>query len=560
MSPPKTPSKQSGLPIANSSASFWHSQPSPSLLNHHTTPNLPEKADIAIIGSGITGASAARYLASDPRAHGKRIVLLEAREVCWGATGRNGGHCQPLLFDRSPEIAHFERRNVEEVERHILSEGINCEWRKSTAVRTFLDGPLFEAAKTEVAKLKAADPEIGKLVQVIESEEELLKHKVQPHAKGATITQGAASLWPYKYVAATVESLVKNGRLNVKTNTPVTSITSSLSGSGKGNILHTPRGTLEATHTILATNGWTSHLLPSFSEQIVPVRCEMSALHPPGGSARLESSYGFVGVGGQSANMDDYLIQRPFDPHGPDDGDDADDGGRRKGGGGSKREAGRSGGHLMYGGGRGSATYNCVGEWRDDIVDPGEAAYLRRTLPTVLELGGTLPRWADGKEAKAGGNDGRDEKQAQELIASHQWTGIKGFSRDDAPWVGKVPGEEGKGKGLWLCAGYSGHGMPNATLCAKAVVEMVLGEEQEAVKGNGEGDGRAYEDCCERLIESGDLPREYCLTEERLRRAGDLRTVEEQDAAGVQGKHSETFVKEAEEARVERKGGRCAVM
>lgn len=47
-----------------------------------------------IIGSGITGASAARYLAegvagSDGKSEGKRnVVVLDAREACWGATGR----------------------------------------------------------------------------------------------------------------------------------------------------------------------------------------------------------------------------------------------------------------------------------------------------------------------------------------------------------------------------------------------------------------------------------------------------------------------------------------
>lgn len=80
-----------GLPSKQSSASFWHSEPSEFLLGHRTTPDLPEQADIVIVGSGITGASAARFLAEDERAKGLSVVMLEAREACWGATGRNGG-------------------------------------------------------------------------------------------------------------------------------------------------------------------------------------------------------------------------------------------------------------------------------------------------------------------------------------------------------------------------------------------------------------------------------------------------------------------------------------
>lgn len=76
------------LPTPASSNSFWHSEPEDFLLGHRTTEDLPTEADIVIVGSGITGTSAARYLTEDERANGKSIVVLEAREACWGATGR----------------------------------------------------------------------------------------------------------------------------------------------------------------------------------------------------------------------------------------------------------------------------------------------------------------------------------------------------------------------------------------------------------------------------------------------------------------------------------------
>ena len=76
------------LPSPESTRSFWHSEPSSFLLGHRTTPDLPTHADIVIVGSGITGASVARYLAEDDRAKGRSVVMLDAREACWGATGR----------------------------------------------------------------------------------------------------------------------------------------------------------------------------------------------------------------------------------------------------------------------------------------------------------------------------------------------------------------------------------------------------------------------------------------------------------------------------------------
>ena len=77
-----------GLPSQKPTTSFWHSEPSQFLLHHHTTSELPDYADVVIVGSGITGASAARYLAEDGRAKTLSVVMLDAREACWGATGR----------------------------------------------------------------------------------------------------------------------------------------------------------------------------------------------------------------------------------------------------------------------------------------------------------------------------------------------------------------------------------------------------------------------------------------------------------------------------------------
>src|SRR5215211_3750190 len=48
---------------------------------------LPEKVDIAIIGGGFTGLSAARTLAKQ----GVNVIVLEAETIGWGASSRNGG-------------------------------------------------------------------------------------------------------------------------------------------------------------------------------------------------------------------------------------------------------------------------------------------------------------------------------------------------------------------------------------------------------------------------------------------------------------------------------------
>jgi glycine/D-amino acid oxidase-like deaminating enzyme len=298
---------------------------------------------------------------------------------------------------------------------------------------------------------------MGKLCRVIDDPKELKAVGLTvPKAKGAVISDVAARLWPYKLVTTIWERLLSspNTNLNLQTKTPVLSI--KRSGHGTWNV-HTDRGIVQTRKVVCATNAYTSHLLPSMADLIIPCRGQMSALLPGAkfsGTSRTTRSYGFVGP-----STDDYLIQRPDE----------------------------SSAHLMFGGGRSYGP--SLGISSDEEVDEKVAGYLRSALPLLL----------------SSNNEGE-----KELKATHQWTGIMGFSRDNLPWVGEVPSSPG----VFVVAGYTGHGMPNAWLCGKNVAAMVVAEEVDA----------AVEEC----VKQG-LPRAYLLTEERITRARELDTVETQD-------------------------------
>jgi hypothetical protein len=79
---------QSGLPTANSTKSYWHKDPSKVLYGHRSTSSLPTETDVVIVGSGLSGASAVHFLRQEDGGKDLNIVMLEAREACWGATGR----------------------------------------------------------------------------------------------------------------------------------------------------------------------------------------------------------------------------------------------------------------------------------------------------------------------------------------------------------------------------------------------------------------------------------------------------------------------------------------
>ena len=67
--------------------------------------------------------------------------------------------------------------------------------------------------------------------------------------------------------------------------------------------------------------------------------------------------------------------------------------------------------------------------------------------------------------------------------------------------------------------------MPNATLCGKAVVEMILGKLE----------GMEVRDIQEQLVENGNLPKAYTVSEERLERCQKIDSVKVQDWNGEAG-------------------------
>jgi glycine/D-amino acid oxidase-like deaminating enzyme len=379
---------------------------------------------------------------------------------------KNGGHCQPMIYASAPEIGKFELRNYEAIKSLIAKENIPCVWKSRSGCHAYMAESMFKIAVAEINNLKTVEPELGEQVMIItkESTNPSLEDLRIPNAKGAAIQGKAASLWPYKFVSWILERLISSGSLNLQTNTPVTN----LQKVDSSWIIHTPRGMLATKKVLLTTNAYTSHLLPKFSDLIVPVRGEMSSLIPPKSmkpasvtNQPLKHSYVFIGHGTQNINQDDYLIQRPFTSSG-------------------------ASGELMFGGGRSYASKAGVGVSNDSSIDPPAAAYLRRELNVVLDL----------------------QHDKKELKASYEWSGIMGYSRDEHPWVGEVSEELGLGggKGLFVSGGFTGHGMPNTWLSAKAAVGLMMGKNDV------------------------DLPSSYYLTKGRVEKARALDEVAVADA------------------------------
>lgn len=87
-----------GLPFQNPTEAAWQIPPDPLLQHYRSTEELPTGIlDVVIIGSGLSGTSVAWHLLhgdGEPRSKYLSALMLEARDVCSGATGRNGINSQ----------------------------------------------------------------------------------------------------------------------------------------------------------------------------------------------------------------------------------------------------------------------------------------------------------------------------------------------------------------------------------------------------------------------------------------------------------------------------------
>lgn len=398
------------LPSPNPTSSVWQTSHHTPVAHFNSTPNLPAKSTIIIVGSGISAAFAAEELLSlEPDVD---VLVIEARGTCSAATGRNGGHLLPQTFGEEREILDFEISNFNTVVNFIEHQKIPCEFRRLRSCHGFWNKSYFDEAKNAL-KRTVHDPQ---RTWAVDQKPELHRLRLKG-AIGAIVQDIAASLSPYKLVTWMWEGMLKrHPKLNLQTDTPVLSLEPQRSTlSDTKWIVETERGCVAARFVILATNGYAAHLLPQFNDLITPVQCWMSALKPspssPFATTLIEHSYGMRGVGPQDRVQDDFLIQRPVE------------------------EAAQ----FMFGGARAQVPGNGIGDSDDSHVPARAKSYLDSVLGQLLDLRSPL-------------RHGRSPHE--KLESDGEWGGIMGFSRDQRPWVGEVPDM----RGVYLSAGFTGHG------------------------------------------------------------------------------------------------------
>lgn len=249
------------------------------------------------------------------------ILLLEARQTCSGATGRNGGHikCKTssllAITDRlgpevADEFAQFVDNHIYALKEVVEKERIPCEFELRRSYDTFAsdqDAQTMEAAFHRCLargdKWTRDRQWIGKqFAENVTSVKEV---------KGA-VSSPACSLWPYKFVTFLLQrAMFKNPKINVQTETPVLQIQDASDGMTK---VHTARGTVNAKKVIFATNAYTAGLLPEYRGIITPYKgtaAHLAAIE--GGTVFPHLSHTYNLEFGTDPELEtvDYLNPRP---------------------------------------------------------------------------------------------------------------------------------------------------------------------------------------------------------------------------------------------------------
>ena len=250
-----------------------------------TAPDCPAlqdtaEADVAIVGGGFTGLSAALHLAEA----GRHVRLLEAEAPGWGASGRNGGQVNPgwkILPDeilarygaaRGQRVVAMASRTCDLVFDLIARHDIACD-----AVRPgYVQGGFGTAGLEKLANWTDQWSRQGAEVTRLDRQEaaELLGTTAY---HGAFLDKRGGNIQPLAYArglarAAQAAGAVLHGR------SPATAI----EPDGAGWRVATPEGTLKAQQVLLGTNGYTAGLWPGLKQTVVPVPSFILASEPLG--------------------------------------------------------------------------------------------------------------------------------------------------------------------------------------------------------------------------------------------------------------------------------------
>lgn len=261
----------------------------PSLWNAVTRPRNPNsslsgeaRAGVAIIGAGFTGLSAALHLAE----RGHKVIVLEAVQVGWGASGRNNGQVIPTMTGAEPDSIAKTHGEAGERFAQLVSDSasylfdlvrrhdIDCEAQQNgwfqpahSPGRVRLSASRVEAWSRRGAQVRLLDA--AEIADLIGSRDWY----------GGMLNSSGGHINPLAFSRGLADRLTAAGAM-LHENTPVRSIEKTPSGW----VISTPAGRVISNQVILASNGYTdwfeSRLAPKVAHSLVPILSWQMATEP----------------------------------------------------------------------------------------------------------------------------------------------------------------------------------------------------------------------------------------------------------------------------------------
>lgn len=241
------------------------------------------QADVAIVGGGYTGLSAALALAG----RGERAVVLEANAIGWGASGRNGGvvsakyrpSFQAIASRHGLSVAKrmhaIAYQSVETLERLIAEHGI-------TEANYARVGQLKCAHKSATLAAAVADSEwmrreMGDASVSVLSREAVAAETGSQDFVGGVLSQKAGGLHPLNYARGLARAVADKG-IAIHEGSPALR----LHREAGGIRVETPGGSVRARQVIVATNGYTdlTGAGAPLRTRLIPFRSAILATEP----------------------------------------------------------------------------------------------------------------------------------------------------------------------------------------------------------------------------------------------------------------------------------------
>lgn len=257
--------------------SYWHD--TAPRFTHGATGPVEGSYDVAVIGAGFTGLSAALQLAKG----GARVIVLEAGTVGSGASGRNGGHLNNgvahgyasakahLGAERAKQLYKTYDDAVDTIERIVREEAIDCAFRRAGKLKFASKPSHVEGIRKNFELIHAeVDPDTAFLTR------DELRNEVGSDAfYGAMLSKKSGMAHMGRLVVGLAEAAARHGATIYED----TAVSERRMENGRSHLV-TSRGTVTADTVLLATGAYTTEGFAHFRRRIIPVGSFLVATRP----------------------------------------------------------------------------------------------------------------------------------------------------------------------------------------------------------------------------------------------------------------------------------------